>query len=128
MLCPIRGWSRCFGTNLKTTVAEVYRVMVMKQIAQSVAYLCYGLFAFLFMYICYRIIKVPDDKLLGERDYTGERSWKPQYIISFGLSAGCSISLLLAFVVNFKDMIIGFIAPEYGAIQEIITIVDTLLK
>jgi hypothetical protein len=31
-------------------------------------------------------------------------------------------------MVHFQEMIIGFYAPKYGAIQEIVQIVDTLLK
>jgi len=39
-----------------------------------------------------------------------------------------SVVMLTLFFVNFKEMFIGFYAPKYGAIQEIVAIVDTLLK
>lgn len=113
--------------TLKTTVAEVYKAMIMKQIAVAIGDLCYGLFGLLFLYISYRIIVLPDNKLLTS-NLVGKPIWKAQWAITFGLTLIASLSLLFAFAINFKEMILGFFAPKYGAIQEIVTIVNTLMK
>lgn len=115
--------------TLKTTVAEVYRVLIMKQIAISISYLFMGLFALFLAYVSYRIINLPDEKLLKSRaDSYGEIKWKPQWSITLVATICSSLALFVAFFVNFQTMCIGFIAPQAGAIKEIVSLVDTLLR
>lgn len=113
--------------TLKTTVAEVYQAMIMKQIAVAIGDLCYGIFGLIFFYISYRIIVMPEEKLLTS-NLVGKNVWKPQWAIILTLTVSASIILLASFGINFKEMILGFFAPKYGAIQELVTIVNTLIK
>lgn len=115
--------------TLKTTVAEVFEALVMKQIAVSVGYALVGLLALLFGFFSYRIITMKDDKLLSRTpDYCGDYYWRPQWIAIFIATVVATIGLSITFMMNFQTMLIGFIAPKYGAIQEVVTIVDTLMK
>lgn len=115
--------------TLKTTVAEVYRVLIMKQIAIATSYALLGLFASLFAYFTYRIFSMPETKLYNANvDYTGKRWWKMQWIITLPVTAVASISMFIVFFSHFQEMCIGFIAPQAGAIKEIVQMVDTLLK
>lgn len=112
--------------TLKTTVAEVYEAMIRKQIAVSISNLFYGLFGLLFLYIAYRIAKSSDNNL--EINQFGKKVWKAQSVVGLGLALCAAVPLLIAFMVHFQEMVMGFYAPKYGAIKEIVTIVDTLLK
>jgi len=115
--------------TLKTTVAEVYRVLVMKQIAIAVSYAFIGLFALLFAWFSYKIVNLPEEKLLQTKaDEYGNISWKPQWVFILGLSLISSIGLFITFIINFQTMCLGFIAPQAGAIQDIVNIVDSLLR
>jgi hypothetical protein len=115
--------------TLKTTVAEVYRALVMKQVAVSAGYAIIGLFSFLFMFFTYRIVMKSEEILYKSTpDSYGRFSWKPQWILSTILCVVTSIGLFIPFIINFKTMMVGFIAPEALAIQEIVLMVDTLFK
>lgn len=114
--------------TLKTTVAEVYEAMIRKQIAVAISYLCYGLLGLFFIYLSYRIMKLPDSKLLKVNTFGGTMDWKLQWIIGLIVTSVTSILLMGAFIVNFQEMVIGFYAPKYGAIQDIVKIVNSLLQ
>jgi len=115
--------------TLKTTVAEVYRVLTLKHLAISISYLFVGLFAIIFGIFSYRIVNMSDDKLLKTRaDEWGRLTWKPQWVFMLISSLISSIALFIVFFVNLQTMFVGLIAPQSGAIEDIIKMVDTLLK
>ncbi len=115
--------------TLKTTVSEVYRVLTLKHFAIGFSYLFVGIFALILAIFSYRIVNLPDEKLMQSRaDEWGRLSWKPQWVFMLITSLLSSIALFIVFFVNFQTMFIGLIAPQAGAIQDIVTLVDTLLK
>jgi hypothetical protein len=115
--------------TLKTTVAEVYRVLTLKHLAISISYLFVGLFAIIFGIFAYKIVNFPAEKLLQSRaDEYGKISWKPQWAFMLMASLISSIALFIVFFINLQTMFIGLIAPQAGAIQDIVNLVDTLLK
>lgn len=113
--------------TLKTTVNEVFKILVMKQIATAVGYAIVGIIMFIFIFLCYKILAMPDEKLLGINNY-GENVWKTKWIISLILSVIGAISAGIIFATHFMEMLLGFIAPKYGALMELITVVERLIK
>lgn len=114
---------------LKTTVAEVFKALVMKQIAISASYLGIGILSFIFLFISYRIISKPKEELYNEEpNSNGSFTWKLKWIVTLLLTAPAGIGLFINFLVNFQTMMLGFIAPKAGAIQELVNIVTQLFK
>lgn len=115
--------------TLKTTVNEVFKALVMKQIAISVSYAFAGLFAFILLYFSYRIISMPDEKLLNPYpNFNGAINWKLKWILSLIVTSVSSLSLFVVFISNFQTMAIGFIAPKAAAMLELVNIVNTLIR
>lgn len=114
---------------LKTTVAEVFEALVMKQIAISASYLGIGILSFIFLFISYRIISKPKEELYNtEPNYSGQYTWKLKWIVTLLLTVPAGIGLFINFLTNFQVMMLGFIAPKAGAIQELVGIVTQLFK
>ena len=114
--------------SLSTTAEEVFKILVTKQIALAVLYLFFGILASLFGYMSYKIIKLPDNQRLNKKPKSdGDITWKDQWILSMLFTVAAMLTFLVLFITYAKDMILGFVAPKYGAIQEIIQITETLL-
>ena len=115
--------------TLKTTVAEVFEALVMKQVAISASYLGIGILSFIFLFISYRIVCKPRDELYNEvPNYSGQFTWKLKWIVTLLLTAPAGILLFINFISNFQVMMLGFIAPKAGAIQDLVNIVSQLFK
>ena len=113
--------------TLKVTVAEVYEAMIRKQIAVAIADACYGVLGLFFLFLVYKIFMLPEDKLTTLNDYA-ETRWKAKWIVA-GAGLGLfSLIFIGMFVGHLQEMILGFFAPKYGAIKEIVEIVNTLIK
>lgn len=114
--------------TLKTTVTEVFEILVWKQVAISISYLLQFIVGLVFLFIIFKIINLPKSKLLKDRpDNYGQYVWREQYVISLvGLLIG-SLVLLANVIINFNTMVMGFIVPKYGAIMDLTNIVNSLL-
>lgn len=113
--------------TLKTTVNEVFKILVMKQIAASIAYALVGIVMFIFIFLCYKILTLEDAKLLTVNNY-GETIWKSKWVISLIVTSIGVIGTGSVFVTHFMEMMLGFIAPKYGALMELVTVVERLIK
>ena len=114
--------------TLKTTVKEVFEILVIKQIAIGVGYLLQLLLGISFMYLFFKVLFVSEDKLYTEVGVYGRRRWKAKYTISALFSFAFSMVFLINSVVHFQDMVIGLLAPKAGAITDLINMVNTLIK
>ena len=101
----------------------------MKQIAISTSYLGLGILSFIFLLISWKIMSKPKEDLYNETpNYSGQFTWKLKWIITLILTSITGIALFINFLVNFQAMMLGFIAPKAGAIQELVGIVNQLFK
>jgi hypothetical protein len=105
--------------GLKVGVEHVYMVLVKQQIVNSVVYLFMFILAIVSIIICYKqwgkIEVVENGSEVKEvRPLVGT--------ITFG---ALGFILSLVFLFNIDTMIMGFVNPEYGAIQQIISVVKT---
>lgn len=115
--------------TLKTTVAEVFEALVMKQIAISASYLGIGILSFIFLFISYRIISKPREELYNEKpNFSGTRTWQLKWVATLLLTVPAGIGLFINFLTHFQIMMLGFIAPKAGAIQELVVIVGQLFQ
>lgn len=107
--------------GLKVGIEHVYMVLVKQQIVNSIVYLFIFILAIVSIIICYKqwgkievvIVNYSSD-VKEVRPLVGA--------VTFG-ALGFILSLI--FLVNIDTMIMGFVNPEYGAIQEIISVVKT---
>ena len=114
------------ANGLKTTAEEVFSILVMKQIANSIVYLMFLIISITAFYFAWRISKINKEELLTEDNY-GDKIWKPQYITLFILALLIGAGLFISFIVNFPNMLQGFIVPEYGAMKEVVDITKELI-
>lgn len=100
------------ASALKVTAEHVYMVLVRQQLANSILYLFLLICSIICLTICYK----QWDKIKMNRD--GPEEAKP--VIFTIITGAIGFILLLGFLFNIDTMVMGFINPEYGAIQEII--------
>jgi hypothetical protein len=104
--------------GLKVGVEHVYMVLVKQQIVNSVVYLFIFILAIVSIIICY--------KQWGKIEVDNYGNAKETRPLATTIIFGClGFILSLIFLVNINTMIMGFVNPEYGAIQQIISVVKT---
>lgn len=115
--------------TLKTTVEEVYRVLTLKHIASGISYLFILVLSIVFGYMSYRIVVMDNSKLLSSTpNLYGQYQWKTTWVILFCTASIMSLSTFIFFLANIQTAFVDLIAPQAGAIQDIINMVDTLIK
>jgi len=105
------------ASSLKVGVEHVYMVLVKQQIVYAIVYLIIGLFAFFLIINWMNGYKDPKQEWEHDDDPTGLGLIKTVQII-------VGILLTTVFIFHIDNIVTGFVNPEYGAIQDIITIVQ----
>jgi hypothetical protein len=110
------------ATGLKTTTAEVWRILVYKQVALGVTALIYFLVALLLI-IIYAVGVNKTLKTVGTMNgyWSGAQT---AFVVIGGVIAGC---LLIFTAIQIPVMVNGFIVPEAGALKEAVGLTQQLI-
>lgn len=104
------------GKNLKTSSEQLWKILVKQQRVYSFYYLIIFIFSIIsWFHFYYRFDRAQKDKNKHDK-------MKPSNLIMASVCLLLSLTLSIVTLVVFKDMLTGFINPEYGAIK---TIVET---
>jgi uncharacterized membrane protein YuzA (DUF378 family) len=117
----IKDGITALALGLRVGAEHVYMVLVKQQIVYAIVYLIIGLFA-LFLIVNW---------INGYKDT--KQKWHDDDITGLGIIKTIQIAIagvmLGVFLFHIDNIVMGFVNPEYGAIQEIIDIVkDNKLK
>ena len=104
--------------GLKVGVEHVYMVLVKQQIVYAIVYLIVELFALFFIVNWINGYKDTTQKWEDDDNITGLGIIKLIQIVIGGIMLG-------VFLYHIDTIIMGFVNPEYGAIQQIISVVKT---
>ena len=110
----IKDGITALALGLRVGAEHVYMVLVKQQIVYAIVYLLVGLFA-LFLIVNW-INGYKDKQKWYDDDITGLGIIKTIQIVIGGI-------MLVVFLFHIDSIVMGFVNPEYGAIQEIIDIV-----
>lgn len=108
------------GQSLKVGAEHVYKVLVKQQIVKAVVFIFVFLVSLITGILCYK--QWGKIETVEERYQTSVKEVRPfVFTIVFGL---ISFITFLVFIFNVDTMIMGFVNPEYGAIQDVIHFVQ----
>lgn len=110
------------ATGLKTTTAEVWRILVYKQVALGVTALIYFLVALLLLII----YAVGVNKILkAVKTMNGYWSNSQSAFVSIGGIISCALLVFAA--IQIPIMVNGFVVPEAGALKEAVGLTQQLI-
>ena len=114
----IKEGINALALGLKVTAEHVYGVLVTQQIVNSIMWLVVDLLLIVVSLIMLKITFSRDGKYINNSgtDITAKGAWLTGTI----LMAVLTIAIILG---SLTIVITGFVNPEYGAIQEILTVI-----
>ena len=112
----IKDGISALASGLRVGAEHVYMVLVKQQIVYAIVYLIVGLIAMILIINWINGYKDTNQKWEDDSDFTGLGVIKLIQIVIAGVMLG-------VFLFHIDTIIMGFVNPEYGAIQTIIDIV-----
>lgn len=131
---------KSLAKGLGTTATELFRILVKQQIVYAIVY---TLVLFLILFLIWILYKLYNNisnisilfikkNNLGDKDIaTYNKKMQDKLSISyllFGIILICVICLSIFFINNLTDLVMGYLNPEYGAIQEILNYTDKFIN
>lgn len=108
------------GDALKVGSEHVYEILIKQQIVYSICYMFLPIMFIIFI-IAFSLNIKKAKWYTGYRDT--EDDWNRNATLTL-IFATLSLVMLVASVVNFGEMMTGFINPEYGAIKDIMNFIN----
>jgi phage-related protein len=114
----VEGAITSIASALKVTVAEVWRILIYKQISDAVSNLIIGVFLIIASIFCIKYLRTSFN---CDMDDIGVLL-QTIFSLIFLVAAGTLV------ITNIHATIQGLLVPEYGALQEVTAMTERLLK
>lgn len=133
MYSDVRKGVIAIGNGMYQSAELVFMALVKKQVAYSFAYLFNIIMMFMFLYLSYTNFgKVEYEELVdSDKQKEGQKKRAVTYetdrfnTFGFGFGIACLICTIIT-VFTIKSMFMGFVAPEAGAIEEVVDMVSKI--
>jgi uncharacterized membrane protein YuzA (DUF378 family) len=112
----IKDGISALASGLKVGAEHVYEVLVKQQIVNAITYLVIGIVSLILMLNFIKRYKDPKEKWIYDDSLSVLGVVRVSQII-------LAVILFIGFMVTIDEIIMGFVNPEYGAIETIIDIV-----